>query len=256
VSWRQRRRELYRRRPKFAGPPVVLLHAGGMDGRMWRPVVERLEDRYWLIVPDMRGHGTTPLPPGKPYSDVEDVLGVLDDLKVEDAAFAGCSFGGRVALQVATAAPERVNALALFASPVDWSDPPSAELKAFFEQEEALVEGGDIDAAVDLNVRTWVREPECAELVADMARRSFEHQAGVEAPEREMPIDLGSIAVPTLAVSAGLDFPDFAKIADQIVAEVPNAQRAEVPDAGHLIPLERPDETAELLATFLEGVGS
>jgi 3-oxoadipate enol-lactonase len=254
VSWRQRRRELYRRRPKFGGPPVVLLHAGGMDGRMWHPIVERLQDRYWLIVPDMRGHGTTPMP-AEPYSDVEDILGVLDDLKVERAAFAGCSFGGRVALQLATAAPERVNSLALFASSLDWSDPPSPAIKEFWEQEEALVEAGDIDAAVVLGIRMWVREPSTEELVADMSRRGFELQAGVEAEEREMPIDLPSIAMPTLAVSAGLDFPDFARIADQIAAEVPDAERAEVADSGHLIPLERPDETAELIAQFLEAVG-
>ena len=254
MSWRDRRRQLYRRRrPKFAGPPVVLLHAGGMDGRMWHPVVERLEDRYWLIVPDMRGHGTTPMP-AEPYSDAEDVLGVLDDLNVEQAAFAGNSFGGRVALQVATAAPDRVNSLALFASSLDWSDPPSPEIAQSWEQEERLLEAGDLDAAVDLNLRMWVRDPSTQELVADMARRAFELQAGVEAEEREMPIDLPSIAVPTLAVSAGLDFPDFAKIADRIAAEVPGAQRAEVADSGHLIPLERSDATVELLVPFLERV--
>jgi 3-oxoadipate enol-lactonase len=223
-----------------------------MDGRMWRPVVERLEDRYWLIVPDMRGHGTTPMP-AEPYSDVEDVLAVLDDLGVQSAAFAGCSFGGRVALQVATAAPERVTALALFASALDWRDPPSEELKGLWEQEEKLVEAGDLEAAVELSVRMWVREPEAEELVADMARRAFEHQAGVEVEEREMPIDLASIAVPTLAVSAGLDFPEFTKIADRIAAEVPNAERAEVADSGHLIPLERPDVTVELLERVLSG---
>jgi pimeloyl-ACP methyl ester carboxylesterase len=253
VSWRRRRRELYRRRPKFDGPPVVLLHAGGMDGRMWHPVVERLQERYWLIVPDMRGHGTTPMP-AQPYSDAEDIIGVLDDLKVERAAFAGCSFGGRVALQVATAAPERVNALALFASSMTWDVPPSPEIKAYWEQEEALVEGGDIDAAVELGIRMWVRDPAVEELVADMSRRGFELQAGVEAEEREMAIDLASIAVPTLAVSAGLDLPDFARIADRIAAEVPDAQRAEVADSGHLIPLERPDATVELLAPLLERV--
>ena len=253
MSWRQRRRDLYRRRPRFGGPPVVLLHAGGMDGRMWRAVVERLQDRYWLIVPDMRGHGTTPMPP-EPYSDVEDILGVLDDLKVEAAAFAGNSFGGRVALQVATAAPERVNSLALFASSMGWDVPPSPEIAEFWDQEERLVEAGEIDAAVDLNLRMWVRDPEIEELVADMARRGFELQGGVEAEERELPIDLPSIAVPTLAVSAGLDLPDFARIADRIAAEVPDAQRAEVPDSGHLIPLERPDATVELLEPFLEGV--
>jgi 3-oxoadipate enol-lactonase len=223
-----------------------------MDGRMWRPLAERLEDRYWLIVPDLRGHGTTPLPPEE-FSNVDDLLAVLDDLEVERAAVAGCSFGGRVAMQLATAAPERVSSLALFASALDIDD-WSPEIQEYRAEEEALVEAGDIDGTVDLNVRTWARAPETEELVADMARRALEHQVGVDVAEREMPIDLASIAVPTLAVSAGLDFPDFARIADRIAAEIPGAQRAEVPDAGHLIPLERPDASAELLVAFLVGL--
>jgi 3-oxoadipate enol-lactonase len=253
MRWRQRRRELYRRRPKFAGPPVLLIHAGGMDGRMWRPLVERLEDRYWLIVPDLRGHGTTPLPPQE-YSHVDDLLGVLDDLKVERTAVVGCSMGGHVALELATAAPERVNALALLASALDiddWSD----EIRQYWAKENELVEAGDIDGAVEVNVRTWGREGETDDLVAEMVRASLEHQVGVEAPERELTVDLATIAVPTLAVSGGRDFADFARIADRIAAEVPGAQRAEVADAGHLIPLERPDETAELLVPFLDAVG-
>jgi 3-oxoadipate enol-lactonase len=232
---------------------VLFLHAGGMDGRMWRPLVERIEDRYWAIVPDLRGHGATPLPPGE-YSDVDDVLAVLDDLKVERAPVVGCSAGGRVALQLATAAPERVSALVLLASALDIDD-WSPDIREYWAREEELAEGGDIDAAVELNVRTWVREPETEELVADMTRKALELQVGVEASDREMPIDLASIAVPTLAVSGGLDFADFARIADRIAAEVPGAQRAEVEDAGHLIPLDRPDATAELLVPFLEAVG-
>jgi pimeloyl-ACP methyl ester carboxylesterase len=93
-----------------------------------------------------------------------------------------------------------------------------------------------------------------ADLVAEMSRRSFEHQLGVEAQAREDPVDLGSIAVPTLAVSGGLDFPDFARFADEIAATVPDAERAEVPDAGHLIALERPDAAAAILAPWLERV--
>jgi 3-oxoadipate enol-lactonase len=254
VSWRQRRRQLYRRRPKFAGPPVLLIHAGGMDGRMWRPLVERLEDRYWLIVPDLRGHGTTPLPPEE-FSHIDDLLGVLDDMKIERTAVVGCSMGGHVALELATAAPERVNALVLMASSLeidDWSD----EIRQYWAQESELVEAGDIDGAVELNARTWGREGETDELVAEMARTSLGHQVGVEAPERELTVDLASIAVPTLAISGARDFADFARIADRIAAAVPGAQRAEIADAGHLIPLERPDETAELLAEFLEAVGS
>ena len=254
MSWRQRRRELYRRRPKFAGPPVLLIHAGGMDGRMWRPLVERLEDRYWLIVPDLRGHGTTPLPPEE-YAHVDDLLGVLDDLKVERTAVVGASMGGHVALELVTAAPDRVSSLVLLASSLDVDD-WAPDIRDYWAQEAALVEAGDIDGAVALNVRTWGREGETDELVAEMTRRALELHVGVDPPERELTVDLASIAVPTLVVSGGLDFPDFARLADRIAAEIPGAERAEVADAGHLIALERPDETAELLAAFLERVGS
>jgi 3-oxoadipate enol-lactonase len=233
---------------------VLFLHAGGMDGRMWRPLAERIEDRYWVIVPDLRGHGTTPLPP-EPFSNVDDVLAVLDDLKIERAAVVGASFGGRVALQLATAAPDRVNALVLMASSLDIDD-WSPEIQEFRAREDELVEARDIDGAVELNVGTWIREPQTEELAIEMVRRAFELQVGVEVLERELPIDLASITAPTLAISGGLDFADFARIADRIAAEVPGAQRAEVPDAGHLMALERPDATAELLVAFLESVGA
>jgi 3-oxoadipate enol-lactonase len=147
-----------------------------------------------------------------------------------------------------------VKALVLMASSMEFDD-WSPEIREFWTQENALVEAGDIEGAVDLDVRTWVREPQTEELVREMTRRGFELQVGVEAPEREMPIALSSITAPTLAISGGRDFADFARIADRIAAEVPGAQRAEVPDAGHLIALDRPDETAELLVPFLEAVG-
>jgi 3-oxoadipate enol-lactonase len=239
-------------RKKF--PHVLLVHAGGLDGRMWRPLAERLQDRYKLHMPDLRGHGDTPLP-AEEYADADDVVRLLDRLKVKRAVVVGASFGGRVALQLATAAPERVSALALLASALPGVE-RSAEFQAFADQEDALFEAGDIDAVVELNVRTWVREPAVTELVAEMVRKACERQQGVEAPERELPVDLSAIGVPTLAVSGGRDFADFARIADRIAAEVPGAERAEIADAGHLIALERPDETAALLRPWLERVSA
>jgi 3-oxoadipate enol-lactonase len=236
------------------GPPVVLVHAGGTDGRMWGPLAERLEDRFTLVIPDTRGHGRTPLPP-EPYADADDLAAVLDELGIERAAVVGASYGGRIALELVTAAPERVSALALLASALP-DHRPSTELQAFGDEEERLWEAGDIDAAVALNVRTWVADPAVADLMGEMARASFELQLGAEDHQRETPVDLSSIAVPTLVVSAGRDFADFALIADRIAAEVPGAQRAEVPDAGHVIALERPDAAAALLVPFLERVGA
>jgi 3-oxoadipate enol-lactonase len=236
-------------------PNVVLVHAGGLDGRMWRPLTERLGKRFRLHVPDLRGHGSTPLPP-EDYSHAEDLVRMLDGLKVERAIFVGASYGGWVALQLATAAPERVSALALLAGTLADSEQRSAELEAFGAQEDALLKDGDIEGAVTLGVRTWVRDSAIADLVAEMSRTAFERQQGVEASAREDPVDLGALAVPTLAVSGGLDFPDFARFADQIAATVPGAERAEVPDAGHLIALERPDAAAALLKPWLERVSA
>jgi 3-oxoadipate enol-lactonase len=236
-------------------PDVVLVHAGGLDGRMWHPLTERLGKRFRLHVPDLRGHGSTPLPPGE-YSHVEDLVRMLDGLKIDRAIFVGASFGGWVSLQLATAAPERLRALALLAGTLADSEEWSAGLEAFGAQEEALLEAGDIEGAVALGVRTWVREPAIADLVAEMSRGAFELQHGVEATAREDPVDLGALAVPTLTVSGGLDFPDFARFADRIAAEVPGAERAEVPDAGHLIALERPDAAAALLEPWLERVSA
>jgi 3-oxoadipate enol-lactonase len=236
------------------GPPVVLVHAGGLDGRMWAPLAERLEDRFTLVMPDLRGHGRSSLPP-EGYADAEDLIALLDELGLERPAIVGNSFGGRAALELATAAPDRVAALALLASALADHE-PSPEFQAFGEEEDALLEAGDIDGVVALNVSTWLADPTHSELVAEMVRAACELQLGVDAPFRELPVDLGAIAVPTLAVSGGRDLADFAQIADRIAAEVPGAERAEVPDAGHLIGLERPDATAELLRPFLERAGA
>jgi 3-oxoadipate enol-lactonase len=232
------------------GPSVVLVHAGGFDGRMWGPLAERLEDRLTLVIPDLRGHGRSALPP-EDYAFAEDLIGLLDELALERAPFVAASFGGGVAVELMTAAPERVSALVLLAGTLDLGE-WSPEIEAFWSEEEALVEAGDIDGAVALGVRTFVREAAVADLAAEMMRSAFAVQLGVEGEARELPIDLASIRVPTLAVSAGRDLPDFARIADHVAATVPGAQRAEVPDAGHLIALERPDATAALLWPFLE----
>jgi 3-oxoadipate enol-lactonase len=236
------------------GPPLLLLHAGGLDGRMWDELAQRIEDRFTLVIPDLPAHGRTPLPPGL-FATAEEVVALLDELGIERAAVVGNSYGGRVALQLAAIAPERVAALVLLASSLPEFE-RSPELKAFVDEENALWDAGDVDGLVELNVRTWVRDPAVAEFAAEMIRTACELQSGLkEDPERPVAVDLGAIAAPTLAVSAGRDFVDFARIADRVAAEVPGAQRADVPDAGHMIPLERPDETAELLVAFLERVG-
>jgi 3-oxoadipate enol-lactonase len=238
-------------RKKF--PRVLLIHAGGTDHRMWQPLIDRIKGGYVIHAPDLRGHGASPYPRGE-FAHAEDVVLLLDRLRAKKTIVVGCSRGAWVALQLATLMPERVAGIALMPGTLADTKELSPELRAFRAEEERLLAAGDIDGAVALGVRTWVHEEQVAELVADMSRKAFELQQGVEAKERELPVDLAGIAVPTLAVSGGRDFPDFARMADRVAAEVPGADRASIDDAGHLIALERPDAVAELLLPWLERV--
>src|SRR4051812_39652217 len=95
--------------------PVVLIHGFPLVGAMWDDLVPALADRYHLIIPDLRGHGASPVPPGPyPMEDhARDIFALLDALGVERAAMVGLSMGGYIAMQLLALAPERVSAAVL-----------------------------------------------------------------------------------------------------------------------------------------------
>ncbi len=142
--------------------------------------MQRLGEGRTLVTLDMRGFGRSPWGTG-PFSHVGDVLEVLDELALPRVAVAGASFGGSVALDLTLAHPERVSALVLAAPALggwDWSP----DQRAFGAEEDRLLDAGDVEAAVELNVRRWVdagRPPGEVDsgmraLVADMQRHAFE----------------------------------------------------------------------------------
>lgn len=236
------------------GPVVVLLHSGVCDRRMWEPQWPALLDAgYRLVRPDFRGYGDTPAPV-EPYNDAEDIRELLDLLGVDDVAVVGSSFGGRVAVEFAARWPERVRSLVLLCSAIPGHEPAEA-LRAFIEREDALLEKGDIAAAVELNVENWLG-PEAGENARDAVRRMQRHAFDVQLAVEEVPSELvefdpAAIRARCLVVSGGHDLPDFAEIADRLHGAIPGAQRLDLPWAGHLPSLERPAEVTELLAGFL-----
>src|SRR3954447_556650 len=99
-------------RVEGSGPVVVLLHAGVADLRMWDTQVDALPGRK-VVRCDLPGYGGTPVGPDTDGCDAEDVLDLLDRLGVAGFALVGASYGGYVALQVASAVPHRVERLVL-----------------------------------------------------------------------------------------------------------------------------------------------
>jgi pimeloyl-ACP methyl ester carboxylesterase len=98
------------------GPAVVLLHGGFMDRRSWDRVVPELSKSYRVVRYDIRPFGESTAPK-EPYFVPDDLLRLLNHLKIDRAHLVGHSFGGGVALDFALAHPTRVATLTLVAAP-------------------------------------------------------------------------------------------------------------------------------------------
>ncbi|MEU5398763.1 alpha/beta hydrolase [Streptomyces sp. NPDC005963] len=246
------------------GPAVLLLHSTVCDRRMWDPQWSALVDAGWRVVRcDFRGYGETPAARG-PYSDADDVLHLLDALQIERAAVVGSSYGGRVALEIATRAPERVTTLALLCAGLP-DQGTSPEFNAFDERETELFEAGDLYATAELNAHTWLGPdagPAAHSAVRTMQQHAFEIQVaaarehGEHYGDRDFdPAALAEVPVPALVVSGAHDLPEFRATATRLAALLPSAELRELPWAGHLPALERPEETNRLLLDFLRTHG-
>jgi 3-oxoadipate enol-lactonase len=233
------------------------------DLRMWDELFEALTPEFRVLRYDMRGYGDSTLPPG-PFSQSGDLLALLDDVGIDRTALVGVSYGGRVALDTAFVAPDRITRLVLAAAGLrdhEWS----SLVREFGDEEERLLDS-DLAGATELNVRLWVDGPNrgpdpvreaVRERVRTMQRRAFEIQvAAYEAqpapgPEDPVNVRLEAIEAPTLVVVGDADVPDFLEIANRLEAELPDARKVVLPDTAHTIPLERPDEFRELALEFL-----
>jgi lipase len=91
-------------------PHVVALHGIGGFGRRFRKLAEeRLASRFHVLAPDLRGHGSSSWdPPWTVATHAADVLETIEAAGVERAAFVGHSYGGRLVLELAHLAPDRV----------------------------------------------------------------------------------------------------------------------------------------------------
>jgi len=249
------------------GRTGVLLHAGVADLRMWdQPTAALVAVGRRVVRCDLRGYGSTPLEPGVPYGDAEDVLALVEELGLTSFTLVGASYGGYVAQQVATAVPDQVERLVLVCTAGDLVE-PDAGLRAFWQEERRLLEAGDLDGATELNVATWLgpdADDDARILVRTMQRAAFDHQlAAGDVDDRELPVTPEVLAMPVTMIVGAHDFDFFGDTARALVARLPRADQrggygierrlelVELKWAGHLPTLERPDERRKVLLAAL-----
>jgi 3-oxoadipate enol-lactonase len=246
------------------GSPVVLLHEGIADSRMWEPQWAEYSKRFRMVRYDMRGFGQSPAAVGK-FSLSGDLVQLLDGLELGPATLIGVSLGGSVAMETTIARPDLVSRLVLVAPGLRGFE-MNDETKAGWEEEEAALERGDVDAAVEVNMRMWVDgpsrepgevDPEVRTKVAEMQRRAIEIylEAGEEGEHQPLVDDwgsrLGEISVPTLVIVGELDRPEMLDITERLEAEIPDARRVTIPGTAHVPSMERAEQFDGIVLDFL-----
>jgi 3-oxoadipate enol-lactonase len=237
-----------------------------VDSRVWDPQWSSFA-AYQRIRFDLRGFGRTPIG-SLPLTHARDVAELLDGLGVSGAAVVGGSMGGRIALELAIGRPDLVGALVLVGTGLpglDWSD----EMRAYGQAEDEAVARGDLDAATEVNLRTWVDgpgrtaadvDPVVREAVREMQRHALELQAPVWAELDEEPLvenvggRLAEVRVPTLVLVGDEDVAEIHAVAERLTREIAGARSATIPRTAHLPNLERPADFDALVLAFLSKV--
>lgn len=254
-----------------AGPrgrlPVLLIHAGVADRRMWDPVWTGLTAGRDVIRLDLRGYGRSVSPPDTTLRPVDDVLETLALLDVGRCHVIGASYGAGVSVELALARPEAVASLLLVAPGGSLIATATDDLRAFFAAERDALAAGDVDLAVEANLAAWVDgptrrpdavDPAVREDVGRMQRLAFDITAswgGVDEQELDPPAleQLSAVRSPTLVLVGALDLDAVLDAARQVVEGIDGARLVEWQDVAHLPSLERPGAFVTLVHEWLEG---
>src|SRR4051794_24141984 len=154
------------------GEPIVPVHSGIADRRMWDPQWASFAAVGRAIRYDARGYGET-LPPAGAWSHHADLLDLLDELGVGRAHLVGTSMGAGVAVEAELARPRAVASLFLVAPGGALLGDAADSLRQVWHEEIEALDRGDLDAAVEVNLRAWVDGPSRARDAVDPEVRAF-----------------------------------------------------------------------------------
>ncbi len=248
------------------GHPLVLIHAGIADSRMWDDQFTDFAEHYRVIRYDIRGFGKSAMPTGS-SSTSRDLYGLLTALGIARAYVVGLSIGGGIAIDFTLRYPEMVSALVLVASGLGGTQ-PSAEMRRADATVDAALERGGIDAAVEAENRLWVDGPKRTPDQVDptvRARVSEMNGALYRLPEVDAPRErldppaigrLGEIHVPTLILVGDGDVPDVIETANLLEQGIAGARKVVFPGVAHMVNMEQPEAFNRIVLNFLRDVDS
>ncbi len=246
------------------GPAVLFVHGFPLDRTMWRAQIDSLRGCR-RIAPDLRGMGQSDAPDLGYSMNIyaADLAGLLDALGIEDVVLCGLSMGGYIAFEFLRHWRSRVRGLVL----VDTrAGADNAEARRARDTSAASARDGGPAAIAEtmlpklLAPSTLAEQPDIVERVRQMILRTpVAGIIGALAAMRDRP-DSESLLptlgdIPTLVVVGEADTVTPPEQAEAMARAIPGAQIAVIRGAGHLSPLERPDEVSRRLAQFVGELG-
>lgn len=244
------------------GLPVVFIHGFPFSHAMWRPQLDALGRGRRLIAYDLRGHGRSSVGDGLYTIElfVDDLLGLLDALKVPRAVLCGLSMGGYVALRAAERAPERLLGLVLADTRAEPDGNPAKLLRA--GAMKAIAKDG-VGAFAEQFVKglfspmTLAGGRPCVETIKTVMRANS--ALGMRgallalAARPDAVPGLAKLKTPTLILVGEHDSLTPPALSRAMQEAIPGSRLAVIPDAGHLSSLENPERFNAELGSFLAG---
>jgi pimeloyl-ACP methyl ester carboxylesterase len=246
------------------GEPLVLVHAGIADRRMWNEQFEVFARDYMVLRYDRRGFGRTEMVAG-PFSHHQDLHELLRFLGIERATLLGCSQGGKTVLDLALEHPSMIERLVLVASALGGFTFPGELPEQWAELEEADKQG-DIDRVNELELQIWVDgqrhttqqvDRSVRELVREMNLIALKaaNDSGSEQPLEPPAVNrLDEIRVPTLVIVGDLDTPKTLAAADLLAEKISGARKVVINGTAHLPNMEKPQEFNRHVLAFLNSL--
>lgn len=247
------------------GLPVVFLHAGVCDKRMWAEQMAAVaEDGWHAIAYDRRGYGETESP-DEAFSHLDDLEAVLAALDIHAAVLVGCSMGGGLAVDFALRHPGRVIGLVLIGTSITGAPWTATQAEQQLEMaEEDAWERGDRDMLNRVQAHEWLDGPRAPSgRVGGAVRALFLDMNAIALGKPQLTLEeqrpaawprVGEVGAPTLLLVGDEDFTALIDRHEHLSEEMPNAFAAVLEGVAHIPSIERPELVNSMLLEFLDAI--
>jgi len=239
-------------------PTIVFINSLATDFRIWRDVIVQLAGKFSMLTYDKRGHGLSDIGES-PYQiddHVNDLIALMDRLKISNAVICGLSVGGLIAMRLSKVRPDLVASLALC------DTAPKIGTEQMWKERMEIVRQKGMAGLLKANMERWFTKHFHAHHQAELdgysnmfLRVPLEGYLGTAAAIRDADLteDAKKIELPVICIVGEEDGSTPPELVLDMANMIPDADFKLIKGAGHIPCVEQPHILADTLASFISG---